>query len=121
MLTFEEAQEAITQIADNIPPEILKGLNCGIVLLPEIITDNDGLLVLGMYHIEPLGLGRYVTIYYGSIMEAYGYLPSPAFKEKLKDVLYHELVHHLESLAGDRSLEIQDAIDREKYLRIKHK
>ena len=116
MLTFEEAQEALTELTDSLPPEIYKDLNCGVVLTPETLYDENGLVILGQYHFDPRGLGRYVTINYGSLMVMYGYLPRKNFIEKIKYVLHHELTHHLESLAGDRSLEIQDEIDKARYL-----
>ena len=116
MLTFDEAEDALFDMVDSLPQEILRGLNCGVVLLPDLITDENDLLVLGTYHVEPVGLGRYVTIHYGSIFEAYGHLPADAFKKKLRSVLHHELVHHLENLAGDRQLEIKDAFDKARYL-----
>jgi len=111
MLTFEEAQEAMDELVDELPPEIFKGLNCGVALIPDTTYSSNGLLILGQYHVEPRGLGRYVTIHYGSIFASHGHLPPEQFREKLKDVLHHELTHHLENLAGDRSLEIKDAHD----------
>ena len=116
MLTFEESDEAIARMVEELPEAILEGLNCGISLREESLYDDDGLVILGQYHVEPMGLGRYVTINYGSMVEVYGHLQKNAFRKKLKHVLHHELTHHLESLAGDRSLEIQDAIDKRKYL-----
>jgi hypothetical protein len=116
LLTFEEAQEALDELIDGLPPEIFKHLNCGVALTHETLYDNDGLLILGQYHVQPHGLGRYVNIHYGSMWEAYGYLPPRAFRRELRRVLHHELTHHLECLAGDKSLEIQDAIDRAGYL-----
>ncbi|MCL2287329.1 MAG: hypothetical protein FWC32_13330 [Firmicutes bacterium] len=116
MLTFEEAQEALDQLLEELPPEIFKGLNCGVSLRPDVIFGSNGLLILGQYHVEPRGLGRYVTINYGSIAAAHGHLSPEEFKDKLKYVLHHELTHHLESLAGDRSLEIKDAHDVRRML-----
>ncbi|MCL2853180.1 MAG: hypothetical protein FWE20_09150 [Defluviitaleaceae bacterium] len=116
MLTFEESRKALTEIADNLPPAIFDGLNGGILLLPDTLSDDDDMFILGEYHVDPHGMGRYVTIHYGSMVEVYGHLPARLFRKKLESVLHHELVHHLEDLAGDRSLEIQDAIDAEKYL-----
>ena len=113
MLNFEEACDALELLVEELPNEILKGLNCGIVMLDEIEYDTNGLLVLGRYYFDPRGLGRYINIYYGSIMAAYGYSSA----DIIKDVLHHELTHHLEHLAGDRSLERQDEIDKIKYLR----
>ena len=121
MLTFEESREALTQIADNLPGAIFKELNGGVLLLPDTMTDEHGLLILGQYHVDPLGFGRYVTIHYGSMQKAYGHLCDKAFEKELEGVLHHELIHHLESLAGDRSLEIKDAIEVERILRFKRR
>jgi len=111
MLTFEESQDVLDELIDELPPEIFKGLNGGAVLIPDIMHDSNGLLILGQYHYQPRGLGRYVTIHHGSIFAAHGHLTAEQFREKIKHVLHHELTHHLENLAGDRSLEIKDAHD----------
>ena len=116
MLTFEEAEVALNQHIDDLPPEIYKGLNCGVALLPDTMYDNNGLLILGQYHVENYGLGRYITIHYGSIYMAHGHLNAHDFSDKIRSVLHHELTHHLEHLAGDNTLEIQDAIDIRKML-----
>ncbi|MCL2617129.1 MAG: hypothetical protein FWD96_05745 [Defluviitaleaceae bacterium] len=116
MLTFEESRKALTHMADSLPQSIYNELNGGILLLPGTAADDDELLILGQYHVEPFGMGRYITVYYGSMIEAFGHLGPRAFLKKLKDVLHHELVHHLEDLAGDNSLEIQDTLDIERYL-----
>ena len=116
MLSFEESQAALDEFIDALPPEIFKELNCGVALTPQTIYDENGLIILGQYHVEPRGLGRYVTIHYGSICVAHGHLDAQSFREKIKYVLHHELTHHLESLAGDRSLEVQDAIDIRRML-----
>ena len=115
-MTFEETQEALNLQIDALPPGIFKGLNCGVALVPDTMYDANGLLILGQYHVDPYGLGRYVTIYYGSLALAYGHLDPEGFAEKLRDTLHHELIHHLESLAGDRSLEIKDKQDIAKML-----
>ena len=116
MLTFEETSAALDALVDELPAGIFDGLNCGVALVHDALYDEQGLLILGQYHVEPYGLGRYVTIQYGSLMAAYGYLPPDEFVEKLKSTLHHELTHHLESKAGDRSLEVQDAVDKRKML-----
>ena len=116
MLTFEESREVLTQLADSLPQPIFNKLNGGIVLLPDTLTDRNGLLILGQYHVQPNGLGRYITIYYGSVVQAHGHLDPEAFQKKLEDVLRHELTHHLENLAGDHSLEIKDAQDIRRML-----
>jgi hypothetical protein len=117
MLTFEEAQIALDEIACELPQAIFADLNGGYVLTENTVFGVDGLYILGQYHVEPRGLGRYVTVHYGSISAVYSHLSPKAFREKLKFVLHHELTHHLEHRAGDRSLEIQDEIDRARYRR----
>ena len=114
MVSFESACDMLESLVKEIPSDILSELNCGIIMLDEIKYDSNGLIVLGQYHFEPRGLGRYITIYYRSIGAIYGY--SCRFVEKIKEVLNHELTHHLEHLAGDKSLEIQDEIDKIRYL-----
>jgi hypothetical protein len=54
-------------------------------------------------------MGRYITIYYGSFSHVYGHLEKKALKEQLRETLKHEFTHHIESLAGERGLEIKDA------------
>jgi hypothetical protein len=121
MLSFDEVQEILTDIADNLPLAIYGELNGGVMLLPEAKRHpkgiGDDLFILGEYHVEPVGFGRYITLYYGSFAQTCGHLPKNRLRDKLEEVLRHELVHHLESLAGDRSLEIQDARDLERYQR----
>lgn len=121
LLTFEQAQEALTEIADRIPAPIFEGLNGGIILLPEAKLHPESvrgdLYILGEYHYDPQGFGRYITLYYGSFQRAHGRLPDDRFVEKLRDTLHHELTHHLEHRAGDKSLEIRDAIDLAQYHR----
>ncbi|MCL1787504.1 MAG: hypothetical protein FWG38_05920 [Defluviitaleaceae bacterium] len=116
MLTFEESQAAVDELIDELPPEIFRELNCGVSVVPDVLYDANGLLILGQYHVQPRGLGRYVTINYGSIVLTHGHLPPEAFRDQLRYVLHHELTHHLESLAGDRSLEIEDAINVRRLL-----
>jgi len=116
MLTFDETNEALTHLIETLPPGIFDGLNCGVALVEDALYDEAGLLILGQYHVEPYGLGRYITIQYGSMITAYGHLQTDAFINKLEDTLHHELTHHLESRAGDRSLEIQDKIDKKRIL-----
>jgi predicted Zn-dependent protease with MMP-like domain len=61
------------------------------------------------------GLGRYIAIYYGSFEKVYGNCSPEEQKEQLRRVLIHEITHHIESLAGERGLEIKDKAELEKY------
>jgi len=121
MLSFEQVQEALTKFADDLPWAIYKELNGGIVLLPDVMPHpesvNNDFYILGQYHCEPQRFGRYITIYYGSFCLVHGGLSDDAQRKKLKELLHHELTHHLEHLAGDRALEVRDAVDLERYQR----
>lgn len=115
MITIEEMQTMLDEIAAEFPPEFFDELHGGIVLLYEAKhheEDPDGeLYTLGMYH-QGGGLGRYISIYYGSFMCVYGHLEREKFKDQLRSTVRHEFRHHFESLAGDDDLE---RIDR-KYV-----
>ena len=117
MLTFEQAQEALTEIADSLPEEIYRELTGGIILLPECKLSphaiNRDLFIMGDYNHDQLG--RYVRIYYGSFAEVYPHSSDNALVKHMRDVLRHELVHHLESLAGARSLELEDEENLDDY------
>jgi hypothetical protein len=115
MVTIEEMQTMLDGIAAEFPPEFFEELNGGIILLPEARhhdEDPDGdLYTLGQYN-RGGGLGRYISIYYGSFMRVYGHLSSEKIMEKLRSTVRHEFRHHIESLAGNDDLE---RIDR-KYI-----
>lgn len=116
---FEEMANILDDLVDDLPQELLHGLNGGILLSEETVyhpeSIGDTLVVTGGY--QKSVLGYTIIIYYGSMMELYGHLTHEELKEKLKGTLYHELTHHLETMAGDRSLEIEDFHQIERYKR----
>lgn len=119
MISIEEMQLMLDDIAAEFPEAFFEELNGGILLLPEAkqhkkSKDND-LFILGEYH-RSLEMGRYITIYYRSFVNVYGQLSREALKNKLKDTVKHEFRHHLESLAGANDLEIIDEQDIDHYL-----
>jgi predicted Zn-dependent protease with MMP-like domain len=119
--SIDEVKALLDDIADEIPEAFYRELNGGIILLPDAKThpvakDANDLYILGEYHHEYRGLGRFITIYYGSFMRLYPSLNPLQLRRKLKDVLMHEFTHHIESLAGVRNLELKDARDINKYL-----
>ena len=116
MYTFEAVQTMLDVLIADLPPAIFKDLNCGVALTRETPVDEDGFLILGEYHHQPHGLGRYVNIHYGAMMEACGDWPEAEFFAELKETLHHELTHHLEDLAGDDTLGLLDDLEREAFL-----
>jgi len=120
MVSIDEMQTMLDEIAETFPLEFYAELNGGIVLMPEIKRDQhsgaEGLYVLGEYHSGGY-MGRYIAIYYGSYIRVHGGLPIEMLAEKLAATLRHEFRHHLESLAGERGLEIEDERFLAEYLR----
>lgn len=106
MVTFQEAGAMLDEACEALPQEIFRGLNGGVNLSPETRRSENGSYTLGLYHNDLLG--RYVEIFYGSIAALYGDIPPEKFRARLTATLHHELTHHIENLAGDRTLEHWD-------------
>ena len=123
MFTIEEVHDMLDEIAAKLPKEIFLDLNGGVSLLTETKkSDKDpsgGLYTLGEYRRDQMG--RYIVIYYGSLIAAYSNSTNKEMRKRLRDVLTHELTHHLESLAGERDLEIEDEIDLNNYINRREK
>lgn len=123
MISIDEVEAMLERAAAKIPKELYKDLNGGIILLPDTkihqqAVAND-LYILGEYH-RSRSMGRYIAIYYGSFKRASGHLSKQQLENKLEHTLKHEFTHHIESLAGDRDLEIEDEKNINRYL-IRHK
>lgn len=119
ILTFDQVGDLLDEIAEKFPPEFFEELNGGISLLPEEVVDPDypdeKLFIMGEYCNDQMG--RYINLYYGSFLAL-------AQQEKwtrenwegeLYSTLAHEFTHHIEGLAGERGLEIKDALFLEQY------
>ena len=119
MYSIDYVEKILNQIADEIPDEFFKYLNGGVILLNECKSHPKSagdLYILGEY-INRHDMGRSICIYYGSFMRLYANLPENVLREKLRSALLHEFTHHLESLAGERGLEIKDQTSLNEYLR----
>jgi len=111
----------LDDIAAELPDEVFRELNGGVSILPDTqLSDADpdgGLYTLGEYRRDQMG--RYIVIYYGSICAVHGSCSKTQMRKHLRDLLTHELTHHIESLAGERDLEIEDEHELENYLQDK--
>ena len=118
MFTIEEVNEMLDDIAAELPEGVFRELNGGVSLLAETKKskkDPEGnLYTLGEYRRDQMG--RYIVLYYGSLCAAYGKTTYKNMRKHLRNVLTHELTHHLESLAGESDLEIEDEMDLLDYL-----
>lgn len=117
--SIDKVHIMLEKIIEEIPTEFFRKLNKGIILLPEYKLHRDSkyknkLYVMGEYSKDITG--RQIKIYYGSFKKVYTGIPLEVLRRKLKNTLLHEFTHHLESLAGEKGLEIKDAKALEKYL-----
>ena len=119
MVSFERFEEILEELVHEIPDEYYVELNGGVFArtMWKIHPKSRGseLSVLGEYHID-YGLGRFVVLYYGSFQHVCPDVPEKDYRARMKSVLEHELTHHLESLAGQKDLEIKDAIQIHDYM-----
>lgn len=121
MVTLEEFEDMAREIADTLPEDFYKELNGGLIVQenkkihPASVDDN--LCILGEYHNEKY-LGRFIVIYYGSYMQIYGHLAKKDLSKRLRKTILHEFRHHLESLAGEKDLEVEDAVEIAEYKKI---
>ena len=118
MISLEEFEEIVEEITVTLPEDFFRELHGGVIVreqakLHPASVDND-LFVMGEYHLDRY-LGRFVVLYYGSFRACHGYLSREMLREKIRKVILHEFRHHLESLAGERDLEVEDAIEIAAY------
>ena len=115
-------QMIMEEAAEEIPDELLRELNGGILVLPEIkyhpTAQANDLYIMGEYHIQIPGLGRYIALYYGSFECVFGAATpneNPRLRSEVRKTLIHELRHHIESLSGVKDLEREDERALEAY------
>jgi predicted Zn-dependent protease with MMP-like domain len=124
MISIDAMNDLLDDIAQEIPQDFFNELNGEIILLPDRkmhpqAIGND-LYILGEYH-RSSTMGRYIAVYYGSVKAVYGSLDENQLRPHLKDLLLHEFTHHIESMAGERGLEIKDAQSINRYMDRKNK
>ena len=112
MITFDEAAIILDDLIEELPDGIYERLNGGVNLIEETRKNDAGDYTMGLYHVD--GMGRYIEIFYGSFVELYGDMDQDSFTGELRKVLHHEMTHHVENLAGDRTLEKWDEEQAEK-------
>ena len=120
MINIDEFTELMDKISEELPDEFYKDLNGGILILPDTrISPHaraDDLYILGTYN-RSSSMGRHIEIYYGSFVKLFSHLPKDALEERMREVLFHEFTHHIESLAGEKGLEKKDEEQMREYLR----
>lgn len=118
MISLEEFETIVQDIINSLPEDFFRELNGGVIVREQEkrhpASLGDDLFIVGEYQINRY-LGRFVVLYYGSFLRCCGGWPRERLREKIRKVILHEFRHHLESLAGERDLEIEDAIEIAEY------
>ena len=110
ILSIDEVNDILDEIYDEFPEELFRELNGGVLLLEEALPDPDAgedVYIMGEYCWDEMG--RYINIYYGSFAALLFDEPRQVWVDELRTTLRHELTHHVEGLAGERSLEYKDS------------
>ena len=117
MITIDEAWDILEEAAAELPEVFFESLNGGVSLVPEYKRhpETDDLYILGEYHDEPMGMGKYIILYYGSFKRAYAGCSYEEIKQELRKTLRHEFTHHVETLAGANDLVRRDEEELEDY------
>ncbi len=100
-----EFTQCVSAILDNdIPPELLEGLNLGVIVSPDLKKSKDGTggIIMGVYVRN--NMGRQVILYYGSFLYMYENRSDKVWRRKILSTIKHELTHHIEALAGQEDL-----------------
>ena len=115
MVDIDRVGEMLDELAEELPYEFYRELSGGILLMPEAKQSPHGedLCIMGEYSVSQSG--RMIKIYYGSFARIYGWMDEEQLKEQLRETLYHEFTHHIESLAGERGLEKKDEQQLREY------
>ena len=121
ILTIDEVNDLLDDMADAIPECLFDGLNGGVNLLEEAEPDPEfppgEMYILGEYRDDLLG--DYINLYYGSfaaIAEREEW-DDETWEQELRVTLAHELTHHMELRSGLHALDDRDEEELEAFRR----
>ncbi len=104
--TFDEFSDMLEQAVERIPPRFCRRLTGGFNVQPRA-KQEAGYYILGEY-VEDGQLGCFVQFYYGSFLGVLKGEPRQVWEEEVVDTVFHEMQHHLESMAGRDDLARQE-------------
>lgn len=113
ILTIDQVNEILDEIAEGFPAALFDGLNGGVNLLEETVEDPEfppgEMYILGEYCDDLLGL--YINLYYGSFaaLAEREEWTEAVWRDELRITLSHELTHHMENRGGLHALDDRDA------------
>lgn len=114
ILTIDQCYDILDRLVEDYPPQMLDSLNGGILLLEDEVADpeaGDDVYIMGEYCWDEMG--QYINLYYGSFVAVLAEEDESVWEEELRITLRHELTHHIEGMAGEKSLEYKDSAQLE--------
>ena len=117
--SYEQVGDWLEEISGDFPDVFFEELDGGIQLAEEALPDPEfppgEMYIMGEYCWDEMG--RYINLYYGSFAAVLSDESRQVWEEELRFTLRHELTHHVEGLAGERSLEHKDSAQLEAFRR----
>ena len=103
MITLDRFAEIVEEELALLPEYAHDELNGGVLIDPKVYMHParlaDDLYILGTYTVDPI-LGKQIVIYYGSFISTFGNASESVYREKIRETVRHEFLHHLETNAG---------------------
>lgn len=117
MIAFEEMQEMLSDMLDELPAVFFEELNGGVTLAEEEKLDPAAkdLYILGEYVEDRLGCS--IVLYYGSFCGLFEDCPRAEVRREVRQTLRHEFRHHMEARAGLDDLDVEDAQELAEFIR----
>lgn len=113
-MDLEDFTALAHELVDEVPARLTRDLNGGFVVMPEVKRDGE-FYVMGEY-VEEGYLGCFIVFYYGSFAALFADAEKAVWVDELRETIWHELRHHLESLAGVDDLAVEELQELERYL-----
>ena len=111
ILTIEEVNDLLDEMAEGFPTVLFDELNGGVNLLEEALPDPEfpegEMYILGEYRNDMMG--RYINLYYGSFAALMEEDDEETWKDEIFATVAHEFTHHMEETAGLHALDDKDA------------
>ena len=103
MISFEDFAGILKEEAEILPDYVYEKLNGGVLADPGAYLHPgrvaDDLYILGTYSVDPV-FGKQIILYYGSFTAVLGNASESVYREKIRETVRHEFLHHLETRAG---------------------
>lgn len=103
MINFDEFTRIVEEETAVLPDYVHEGLNGGVLTDPGAYLHPgrvaDDLYILGTYTADSF-FGNQIVLFYGSFTASLADSDVQVYRQKIRDTLRHEFLHHLETRAG---------------------